>query len=64
MADRHLNQWRPTLRPDKALFKRVAGKLHAAGRNMNDEFGRWLLWMDGETDEYPPRPTADSGDEG
>ncbi len=58
MADRHKRQWRPTLRPEKELYKRVAEKVHSAGWDMNDKFEEWLRWMDGQTDEPPPRPPA------
>jgi hypothetical protein len=43
-------------RPDEDLYKRVLGKLHAAGRTMSDAFEEWLLYMDGQRDEPPTRP--------
>jgi hypothetical protein len=75
MPDRHQRRWTPTLRPDKALYQRIQARLHAAGRNMNDEFEKllrlvdglsddefeaWLLYMDGQEAEPPERPGAES----
>lgn len=51
-------KFRPSLRPDKALYQRVAAKLRLAGRNMNAEFEQWLLYMDGQADKPPERPSA------
>ena len=56
MADRHSRSFRPSLRPDKALYQRVAAKIRRAGSTMNEEFENWLRYMDGETDEPPERP--------
>jgi hypothetical protein len=64
MADRHKRTYRPTLRPDEALYRRAADKVRAAGIEMNDYFEAWLRWVDGETDEHPPRPGAGDGDPG
>lgn len=58
MTDRHRRQWRPTLRPDRALYQRVAEKVRAAGGDMNERFEAWLLYMDGQAAEPPPRPSG------
>lgn len=59
MADRHSRSFRPSLRPDKALYQRVQAKMRRAGSNMNEEFEKWLLYMDGQA-EQPPEPPGDA----
>ncbi|MGI5201582.1 hypothetical protein ACQEU6_08380 [Spirillospora sp. CA-108201] len=57
-ADRHLKQWRPTLRPDRELYERVAEGVTQMGDdwNMNSHYVAWLRYCAHETDEPPPRP--------
>ncbi|WP_395952513.1 hypothetical protein [Actinomadura sp. 3N508] len=58
--DRHLKKWRPTLRPDRALFERVARGVDqlGGGWTMNSHYEAWLRYCAHERDEPPPRPPA------
>lgn len=63
MADRHKRQWRPTLRPDKALYLRAQAVLRSRGMTMSEAFEEFLLWLVGDRDELPTRPPTSGGDD-